>query len=251
MKESTISALIIDDESHARVALQHLLKDHPQIEILAECENGKEAVKAVNDLNPDVIFLDIHMPKLDGFEVLELLGDHTPLVVFVTAYDEYAIQAFKSNAVDYLLKPVSKDRLAASVKRIEERKGQAQTEAPKNKAVIAEMKQHQGPLRRLLIRDKDEVHVIATSDVIAIEAADDYVVIHIADQSHIKQDRLSKLEEQLDSQLFCRIHRSTLINLDFLKSIEMEGKDSRFATMKDGSQYAISRSGYGKLVERL
>ncbi|MBB3167635.1 LytR/AlgR family response regulator transcription factor [Simiduia aestuariiviva] len=252
-----ISAIIVDDESHARQALKTLLNAHPNIQVLAECENGISAVKAVNDLNPQVMFLDINMPKLDGFDVLELLGDTAPLTVFITAHNDYAIQAFEKNAVDYLLKPVNKDRLLQSVERIAQRVAHetpAQYQAQQQSAA-QQMNQPGAPIQRILVRDKGDVYVIATKDITAIEAADDYVVIHTPEASHIKQERLSKLEDQLDSQQFCRIHRSTLINLDFLQGIETEAKETRFAVMKSDNnnpkQYAISRSGYSKLIELL
>jgi two-component system, LytTR family, response regulator len=252
-----IRTILVDDEGHARQALLTLLKTHPEIDIIAECENGKAAVKAVNDLAPELMFLDIHMPKLDGFEVLELLGNAAPLTVFVTAHDDYAIQAFEKNAVDYLLKPVSKVRLSQSIERICKRVTQeepAQYQAQQQSAA-KQMNQTSAPIQRILVRDKGDVHVIATKDISAIEAADDYVVIHTAETSHIKQERLSKLEAQLDGQQFVRIHRSTLINLDYLQGIETEAKETRFALLKTGDQqtkqYAISRSGYTKLISLL
>ena len=251
MIEEPIRTLLVDDEQHARTALRALLKPHNDIEIIGECANGKEAVKAVNESAPDLVFLDIHMPKLDGFEVLELLGDKAPLVIFVTAHDDYAIQAFENNALDYLLKPVAADRLAESVARARQRLSDRQPETRQQQALLTQVQQQQGVLSRILVREKGDVHVIPAQDVIAIEAADDYVVIHTPEQSHIKQARLSNLEAQLDPQMFCRIHRSTLINLDYLTHIETEGKDTRFAHLRNGKTFSISRSGYGKLIERI
>ncbi|UTA46952.1 LytTR family DNA-binding domain-containing protein [Simiduia sp. 21SJ11W-1] len=253
----TINAIVVDDEGHARQTLITLLKAHPEINLVAECENGMSAVKTVNDLQPHLMFLDIQMPKLNGLEVLELLGDTAPLTVFVTAHNDYAIQAFEKNAVDYLLKPVSKARLAQSVERIQQRLTREQPTHYRQQQQTAaqQLNQPSGPIQRILVRDKGDVHVIPVADISAIEAADDYVVIHAGGQSHIKQERLSRLEAQLDAQQFCRIHRSTLINLDYLQGIETEAKETRFANLKlaDGSskQYAISRSGYSKLIELL
>lgn len=246
-----ISTLIVDDEQHARTALKTLLTKHPMIRIVGECENGKDAVKTVNELAPALIFLDIQMPKLDGFEVLELLGDKAPLVVFVTAHDDYAIQAFENNALDYVLKPVSPERLAESVARAAERLADQQPQQQQQQALLHDIRRHQGHLSRILVREKGDVHVIPTSDIIAIEAADDYVVIQTAQTNHIKQARLGNLETELDPQIFCRIHRSTLINLDYLTNIETEGKDTRFAHMKNGKSYAVSRSGYSTLLGKL
>lgn len=271
----SISAIIVDDESHARQALEHLLKTHPEIEVVAYCENGKEAVKAVHEHQPDVMFLDIHMPKLDGFEVLELLGDASPTTVFVTAHDDYAIQAFENNALDYLLKPVGRDRLAKTVERLIDRmaeKNQAiadrEQSGESNLAASAHENEQQvvnnlihnhaqknAPIGRVLVRDRGDVHVIPTANIIAIEAADDYIVIHVPGETHIKQERLTNLEKLLDPQQFCRIHRSCIINLDYLQGIETEGKDTRFANMKtqagEHKQFAISRNGYSKLIEVL
>ncbi|AFU98542.1 LytR/AlgR family response regulator transcription factor [Simiduia agarivorans] len=246
-----ITTLIVDDEQHARTALKNLLSRHPAIDIVAECENGKDAVKAVNEREPALVFLDIQMPKLDGFEVLELLGDKAPLVVFVTAHDDYAIQAFENNALDYLLKPVSPERLAETVARASQRLADHQPQQREQQAMLTDIRRQQGHLSRILVRDKGDVHVIPAADIIAIEAADDYVVIHTPAGNHIKQERLGRLEESLDPQQFCRIHRSCLINLDFLSNIETEGKDTRFAHLKSGQSFAISRSGYSKLLERL
>lgn len=251
-KAKTITAIVIDDEAHARQALIHQLNAHPHIEIIAQCENGLAAVKAINDLQPQLIFLDVHMPKLDGFEVLELLGDSAPITVFATAHDEYAIQAFENNALDYLLKPINSARLEKTIERIAQRLNLRDTDTSATKALIQDIRQQQAPLQRVLIRDKGDVHVVAANDIIAIEAADDYVVIHTSAATHIKQDRINNFEQLLDPSQFCRIHRSTIINLDYLKGIETEGKDNRYANMKltddQAKQFSISRSGYSKLL---
>lgn len=262
----TITAIIVDDEAHARQALEHLLKAYPEVEVVAQCENGKEAVKAVHEHQPQVMFLDIHMPKLDGFEVLELLGDAAPTTVFITAHDDYAIQAFENNALDYLLKPVSRDRLAKTIERVQERIVSSVSHAEEVQAepgaatsdthtLLQQHRERQAPIGRVLVRDRGDVHVIPTANIIAIEAADDYVVIHVPGQTHIKQERLTNLEKRLDPQQFCRIHRSCIINLDYLQGIETEGKDTRFANMKiegqQQKQFSISRNGYSKLIEVL
>jgi len=245
-----ISAILVDDEPHARQALERLLGEHSEIQILAHCENGMQAVKAVLDLRPQVVFLDIHMPKLDGFDVLELLGESTPAIIFVTAHDEYAIRAFDQNALDYLLKPVSRERLHKTIERVSARfsrvepaKMQAGTEQ-----LLEQHYRQQAPLSRILIREKGEVFVIPCQEILAIEAADDYVVFHTEQGNHIKQERLNRLETLLDPRQFCRIHRSTIINLDYLEGISAEGKDTRFANLKKQKQFAISRSGYERLI---
>ena len=246
-----IKALLVDDEPHANAALNHLLNACDYVDVLGLCENGLQAVRAIHDTKPDVVFLDIQMPKLDGFDVLELLGDDAPLVVFVTAFDEYAVQAFERNAVDYLLKPVSEERLLKTLERVQSRLAlnQVQIQQSAQKQVLAERQQL--PLSRILIRDKGDVFVVPVADIIAIEAADDYVVICTDARNYIKQDRLTQLENQLSPQQFCRIHRSTIINLDYLEGIESDGKDSKLANLKGQRQYGISRTGYTKLVERM
>lgn len=248
----TLSAIIVDDEPHARQALERMLGEFLHIAVIDRCENGLAAVKAVHKMQPDVLFLDIQMPKLDGFDVLELLGEAAPLVVFVTAHDDYAIRAFENNAVDYLLKPVAKARLQACVDRLHTR---LRTNTPQDDNTMANLltvhQQANTPINRILVREKGDVHVVMTRDIIALEAADDYVVIHTEQQKLIKQERLNKLETRLDPRQFCRIHRSAIINLDYLAGIETETKDSRLANLKNGMQLAISRTGYSKLVQLL
>ncbi len=247
----SLGALIVDDEAHARQGLRQLLNNFPELEILAECDNGMAAIKAVQQLNPQVIFLDIQMPKLDGFDVLELLGDSAPAVVFVTAHDDYALQAFEANAVDYLLKPVSRERLEKTWARLLRRIATQESLGSNNQKLIQAHKNQHLPISRILIRDKADVIVIPSSEVMAIEAADDYVVIHTTSQSYIKQERLNNLEQQLDPSLFCRIHRSALLNIDFLAGIETEGRDNRIAVLRNQKQLPISRSGYARLVQLL
>lgn len=248
-----ITAIIVDDESHARQALLHALKDFGHIEILAECKHGLAAVKAVHELKPQVMFLDIHMPKLDGFDVLDLLGHDAPITVFVTAHDEYAIQAFESNAVDYLLKPVSENRLRKTVERLALLTNNKQENNTPEKSVefIEKHKLSLAPIQRVLVRDKSDVYVIPVADIQYIESADDYVVIHTAEKNHIKQERLQNLENTLDPHLFCRIHRSSIINLTFLAGIETEIRDNKVAVMKNQDRLSVSRTGYQRLLKLL
>ncbi len=244
-----ITALIVDDEPHAREGLKNALEKFEQLDVVALCENGLEAVKAVNELKPRIMFLDIQMPKLDGFDVLELLGKDAPLVIFVTAFDEYAVNAFEANAVDYLLKPLDPTRLETAVQRALERLDSGQV--AQLTALIDDPPREDEIQRRILVRDGSEVHVLAADDVMYIESADDYVAIHTADATHIKLDRLSKLEKQLDPRQFCRIHRSCLLNINFLARIEQETKDTHTAILTNDKQLPISRSGYGNLKQLL
>ncbi len=252
--QKNITVIIVDDEYHARVALKHALSTFTDIEIIAECENGLAAVKAVHELKPQVLFLDVHMPKLDGFDVLDLLGEDAPLTIFVTAYDEYAIQAFETNALDYLLKPVSDARLIKTLERMRQQLQLLGDEASllsANNQLLDTYKQAQMPLQRILVRDKSDVHVIPVTEICFIEAADDYVVIHTESQTYIKQERLQYLENMLDSNMFCRIHRSSIINLNFLSGIETESRDNKIALIKNGKRQPVSRSGYQRLVKLL
>lgn len=252
MSESTankISAIIVDDEPHARQGMQTALSKFTELEIVAICENGLQAVKAVNELKPQLLFLDIQMPKLDGFDVLELLGEQTPFVIFVTAYNEYAVQAFEANAIDYLLKPVDPERLEQAVGKIV-RKVASETPSAFNSLLIDSAREDE-LLQRILVRDGSEVHVLAVDSVCYIEAADDYVAIQTEDATHIKLDRLSKLQEKLDPRVFCRIHRSYLLNVNYLSRIETETKDTKIAILANGKELPISRSGYGSLKKLL
>ena len=240
-----LTAIIVDDEPHAREALETALKKHEEVEIIATCVNGLEAVKAVNELQPQLMFLDVQMPKLDGFDVLELLGPATPMVVFVTAFDEYAVKAFEANAVDYLLKPLDPERLDQTLSKVQGKLTGNRDEGLE-RIVNDPQRQEESP-RRILVRDGSDVHVIPVDDVLYMESADDYVAIHTADATHIKLDRLNKLEQRLNPRQFCRIHRSYLLNINCLAKIEQETKDSRIAILTSGKELPISRSGYSVL----
>jgi two-component system LytT family response regulator len=244
-----IKAIIVDDEPLARASLKSALAVFDGVEILKECANGFEAVQAVQALHPDVVFLDIQMPKLDGFDVAELLGDESPLVVFVTAYDEYAIRAFEAKALDYLLKPVQGERLAKTLERIKEHL--AQDDFPPIDKLLDAHRKDSSPITRILVRDRSDVHIIPVEDVMYIEAQDDYIEIHTTKGSFLKNERISNLEDALDGSQFCRIHRSFIMNIEFLSKIEPHTKDSKLAILKNGRNLPISRSGYAKLTELL
>lgn len=244
---SKLTAIIVDDEPHAREALAAALKKHAEVELLACCINGLEAVKAVNELKPQLMFLDIQMPKLDGFDVLELLGSATPMVVFVTAFDEYAVKAFEANAVDYLLKPLDPERLQQTMSKVREKLLSTQDPDKGLESIVHGPLRQEESQRRILVRDGSDVHVIPVDSVLYMESADDYVAIHTADTTHIKLDRLNKLEQRLSPRQFCRIHRSYLLNINYLAKIEQETKDSRIAILTNGKELPISRSGYSLL----
>ncbi len=235
-----ITAIIVDDEEPARAILREYLGDHPQFTIVAECANGYEAVKAVAEHRPDLLFLDIQMPKLDGFEVLELL-DRKPHVVFVTAYDEYAIRAFQVHAIDYLLKPYSAARFAEVIAHAE---AMVTRGAPAAINATAAVKK---PLQRIAFRDGGAIDVIPVQRIDYIEAQDDYVHVYARGQRHVKQQTLGDLEALLDPTRFIRVHRSYIVNLESLAKVEPYAKDSRVAVLKDDTKIPVSRSGYERL----
>ncbi len=246
--ELPLRVIVVDDEALARTLLRELLAAHADIENIAECGNGFEAVKAVTEKKPDLILLDIQMPKLDGFDVLELLGTEVP-VIFVTAYDQYAIKAFQVHAVDYLLKPFGAERLAEALARARVRVGTR--ESLPATALVSEMRAARSPLERILIRDKADVHVIPVAKIDYFESQDDYVSLKVGDKTLLKEQTLAELEQLLDPGRFVRIHRRYLLNVARLAKIEQSITDSRVAVLQDGTEIPISRSGYAKLREIL
>jgi two-component system LytT family response regulator len=238
-----IRAIIVDDEELSRAVLRELIAPHADIEIVAECANGFEAVKAVNELHPDLVFLDIQMPKLDGFEVLDLIGtDH--VVIFVTAYDQYALRAFEVHAVDYLLKPFGAERFEAALTRARQRMEQHQPVPPDLATAARAPGQHAD---RIVLRDGSDVHIIPISKLDYAEAQDDYVALASEGKKRLKQQTISSLKQSLDPTRFLRIHRSYILNLDRLKKLEPYGKDTHVAILTDGTRLPVSRSGYSRL----
>jgi two-component system LytT family response regulator len=242
---SKIRSVIVDDEELSRVLVKDYLSSHPDIEVVAECANGFEAVRAVNDLKPDLLFLDIQMPKLDGFEVLELIGNDVE-VLFITAYDEYALRAFEVHALDYLLKPFSAERFGEALDQARAKLRRPNASVERDSAI---RRDESAMLDRILIRNGPKVHVIGVEQIDYIQAQGDYVGITVAGKTHLKHQTLSTLEEQLDPSRFVRIHRSSLLNIDRLDRIELYSKDSYEAILDDGTRLPISRSGYAKLKE--
>ncbi len=239
-----IRTVIVDDEEPARSLLREYLGSNPTVEIVAECANGFEAVKAVAEMKPDLLLLDIQMPKLNGFEVLELIGDDVA-VIFATAYDDYALKAFEVHAVDYLLKPFSRRRLEQALARAQKQIGHGRD--PSISALAAEQRANRKASERILVRDGSHVHVIAAGKIDYVEAQDDYVSFKTSDRSYLKQETMNEVEAQLDPGRFVRIHRSYILNLERLTRIELQTKDNRVAILTDGSQLPVSRSGYARL----
>lgn len=242
-----LRAIIADDEELARRILREYLAAEPGIEIVAECRNGFEAVKAVNDLRPDVLFLDVQMPKLDGFEVLELV-EPSVAVVFVTAFDQYAMKAFDAAAIDYLLKPFSAERFHASLARVRAR-GAAAPESPLPRDLKLAARAPDEYLDRLVVRDGPRVHVIPAARLDYAEAQDDYVALHAEGKTWLKQQTIAALESALDPRRFLRVHRSFLVSLDRIARVEPNTKDTWLAVLRDGARVPMSRAGYARFRE--
>jgi len=241
-----ITAVIVDDEELARSLVREYLSSHPNIEIVAECANGFEAVKAVSELLPDLMFLDIQMPKLSGFEVIELLVE-PPSIIFITAFDQYALKAFEVHAADYLLKPFNKQRFDEALESV-----LPHLNRPNNsKEIAVAAKPAEQNVERILIKEGSKVLVIPVEKIDFIEAQDDYSSFVVEGKSHLKMQRMAELEASLDPRRFVRIHRSFIMNIERLAKIELLGKDSHTAVLKNGRQLPVSKTGYGKLKELL
>jgi len=248
MTTDSLRVVVVDDEPLARAVVREYVAAHPGVEIVAECANGFEAVKAVSELSPDLMFLDVQMPKLSGFEVLELIGRTVP-VIFTTAYDQYALSAFEVHAIDYLLKPFSAERFAEALTRARERL--AARDAMPVEALVDQTRNKQTPLERVLIRDGSRVHVLPIDTIDYVEAQDDYVAFHAGGKSYLKDQTLAAVEGLLDPARFVRIHRSYLLNIDRIARVELYAKDSRVAILKDAVKLPVSRAGYARLAKLL
>jgi two-component system LytT family response regulator len=251
MSEATASILrvaVVDDEALARAVLLEYLAAVPGVEVVAECANGFDAVKAVADLKPDLLLLDVQMPKLDGFEVLDLVGRDVA-VVFVTAYDQYALKAFEVHAVDYLLKPFGQERLVEALDRARARLGRGERLPPPHMAAAA--RRERGAASRVLVRDGAKVHVLPVSKIAFAQAQDDYVCFSYEGRNYLKEQTLGEVEASLDPARFVRVHRSYLLNLDFLARMDVDERENRIAVLTDGRTLPVSRAGYARLSELL
>jgi two-component system LytT family response regulator len=243
-----LGVLICDDEAPARSILREQLSRVPGVRVVAECANGLEAIRAAAELSPDVVFLDIEMPKLSGFEVLELL-DPSIAAVFVTAYDAWAVKAFEVHAVDYVLKPFEPARIAAAVERARERLA---TRTPRNAEALAAASRPEGTwLERVVVRDGARVHIIPAEKLTAARARDDYVELSSEGKTFLKPQTLASLASALDPRRFVRVHRSHLVRLDAIARLEAYAKGSHVAILQDGTRVPVSREGYARLKELL
>lgn len=250
-RSDAIRAVIVDDEELARRVLREFLRSHGDIEVIAECANGFDAVKVIGESTPDLVFLDVQMPKLDGFEVLDLIGREVA-VIFVTAYDNYAMKAFDAHAVDYLLKPFTKDRFETAIARARERvKDRETAPVPDAAELAAAARPPEQFAQRLVVKDGSKVTIIPVDKLDYVEAQDDYVALHSQKRSYLKQQTISSVETSLDPKQFVRIHRSCIVNIERIARIEPYTKDSRVAVLNDGTQLPVSRAGYTRLTDLL
>ncbi|MGV3517070.1 LytR/AlgR family response regulator transcription factor [Luteitalea sp.] len=241
-----LRVLVEDDEALARQVAVEYLAGCDGVEVAGQCANGYEAVKAVSEAMPDVLLLDVQMPRLSGFDVLELIGPG-PAVIFATAHDEFALKAFEVHAVDYLLKPFSQRRLSEAIERARQRR-LAPMDSP-----VDQLRDALRTVRveRILVRDAGKVFIVPVDTLEYAQAQDDYVLLHTQGRNLLKEQPISSLEAQLDPGRFVRVHRSWLINLAYLAQVELEGKDRRVAVLRDGTRLPVSRSGHQRLTDAL
>jgi len=238
-----IKTLIIDDEPLAASIIQEFLVDFPQFEVMAVCRDGFQGLKAIQEHEPDLIFLDVQMPKITGFEMLELL-EEPPAVIFTTAFDQYALKAFDAMAIDYLLKPFSQDRFTQGIEKFQAQ--QRGTEGPsKQLNELAEKR------NRLVVRVKNEIKIIPTHEVSFFEAEDDYIAIHTPSGRYLKKMTMKSLEEALDPAKFARVHRSYLVNLNEIAKIEPYERENYLVFLRGGQKVPASKTGYSRLRQVL
>lgn len=237
-------AVIIDDEPLSREIVKAYLKAFPEIEVAQECGDGFEGVKAIQQHNPDLIFLDIQMPKITGFEMLELI-DQKPAVIFITAYDSFAIKAFEANAVDYLLKPVAEDRFRSAILKWKSQVTPASPEPMER--VLSTMSTTAGQQNRIVVKTGSKVKIIPAHEILYLEADDDFVKIFTAEGSFLKNKTMSFYEQSLDAAQFVRVHRSYIVQINQITKIEPYQKETHLAILRDGKQIPVSKTGYAKL----
>ncbi len=263
-----IRTLIVDDEPLARETLRVLLRADPEVDVVGECRSGPEAVDRTLELEPDLVFLDIQMPEMDGFDVLETLaveGVRIPTIVFVTAYDQYALRAFEVHALDYLLKPFDDERFERALERakLELSRRQDAAMASRIEALLADHRaaaegeesavgeEREGPVERFVVRSSGRIHFVDVGEVDWVEAAGDYVRLHTGERSHLMRETMKELEDSLDPDVFVRIHRSTIVRIGFVKEIRTTGTGQYVVLLEDGTRRNLSRSGRRRLEEVL
>lgn len=246
------SVLIVDDESHARERLKKYIKSDQDLSISGECSNGVEAVKIIKKKNPDLVFLDVQMPQMDGLGVIETVGaKQMPVTIFVTAYDRFAIQAFKVNAMDYLLKPVAKDRFEESVNRAKEYFSKNENNEINKRMLdlLQEMRPQKQFIDRIMVKTSDRMYLVKVEDIDWIEADDNYAKLHVGNKYHLLRQTMKSLEDTLDPGIFLRIHRSVIVNMDRIKEIQQWFNNEYTVILKDGTELTMSRGYKDKAKE--
>jgi two-component system LytT family response regulator len=244
-------AIVADDEPLARARLRRLLQQVHDVQIVAECADGAEAAEAVRKLRPDVAFLDIQMPELDGFDVLTSLGGTPPTaIVFVTAYDKHAIRAFEAQALDYLLKPVNAERLERAVERVRAHVRQVDIDG-KLDAILRDVRSHPTWLQRVAVRSRGKVAFVQTEDITRIESAGNYARVFAGKENHLIRETLTALEGKLDPQRFVRIHRSAIVNVNAIRELRPWFAGDSIVVLQDGTELTLSRTYRGKAAALL
>jgi len=245
-----LRTILIDDEQPAREVVKHYLKDFPELEVLGEFTDGFSGLKAIQDLKPDLVFLDVQMPKLTGLELLDLL-DQPPLIIFSTAYDQYAIKAFEMNAIDYLLKPYSKERFTQAVQKALAQAGSGIKASNPVQSLVKALDENPEFLQRIAVKSRHKVSVVPIDEIIYLEAEGDYVMLHTKDAKHLKEKTMKYFETHLDPSQFIRIHRSFIVNAQFIDRIEYYDKENYAVLTKNGARLRASTSGYKILKQAL
>jgi len=246
----TLNALIIEDEQPARSIIKTYLQEFSNIILMGEFADGFSGVKAINELKPDLVFLDIQMPRLTGFEVLELI-EHKPAIIFTTAYDQYALKAFEVNASDYLLKPFTKERFNHAINNVMAALTKEKASSAKTEKLTLALDESEEKIQRIAVRDGYKIHVIPTESITYLEAQGDYVSIHTASESYLKEKPMKYYETHLDNTIFVRIHRSYIVNVNSIERLEYYDKESYIAILRDKIKLKVSTNGYKLLKQRL
>ena len=244
-----IKTIIVEDEKLARDLVRDYLSKHDDFEIIGEYEDGFSGLKAINELKPDLVFLDIQMPKLTGFEMLEVL-EHHPAIIFTTAYDQYALRAFEHNALDYLLKPYSAERFEESLAKVRERIGTGEDQQSIS-GLIEQKDQQEESIHRVVVKSRSKIHVIPVDTILYIEAQDDYVMIYTPESKHLKQKTMKYFESHLPGEDFVRIHRSYIVRISEISQMQLYEKESYIVILKNGVKLPVSKTGLPKLKSKL
>lgn len=245
-----IRTVIVEDEAPARDILKHYLKDYPEIEVVAECADGFSGLKTITELKPNLVFLDIQMPRLTGFEMIEVMTEK-PVIIFTTAYDQFAIKAFEMNAIDYLLKPFPPERLRSAVKKAAEKIGKSREDDKPVAELIGNFPKSPNPINRVVARKGNSINIIPVEQIRYVQAEDDYVMIYHTEGKVLKQQTMRYYEENLPKENFVRIHRSYIVRVEEINRLEPYTKDNYVAVLHNGEKLPVSRTGYKQLKEEL